>query len=52
MSEFKVVGEQLVRKDVVKTGTGACVYLPRAWLGRKVAVILEASDEEQTSRQQ
>jgi putative transposon-encoded protein len=41
MAEFRVKGEQLMTKIVGKHGTGGIVYVPKAWIGRKVSVILE-----------
>lgn len=41
MVEFRVKGKQLITKTVGKHGTGGIVYVPIAWLGKKVSVILE-----------
>jgi len=41
VAEFKVKGKQMITKKVCKQGTGAVVYVPRIWLGKYVAVILE-----------
>lgn len=39
------VKEQLVKK-VVKSGNGGCVWLPKAWLGNEVVVILQKTSEQ------
>ena len=41
MVEFKVKGKQLIEKTVAKHGNGGIVYCPKAWIGRKVSLILE-----------
>jgi len=41
MAEFKVRGKEMLSKPVSKSGTGAVVYVPKAWLGRNVIIILE-----------
>lgn len=40
MTKFEVRGEQLVKKIVVKHGTGGMVYCPKAWIGKEVVIIL------------
>jgi len=42
--EFKLKGLQLIEKTVGRHGTGGIVYVPRAWIGQKVYLILEADD--------
>lgn len=44
MLEFKLRGKELVIKEVKARGTGAVVYIPRAWVGLKVAVIREPEE--------
>ena len=41
MAEFRVKGKQMITKIVGKQGTGGIVYIPKAWIGKQVAVILE-----------
>jgi len=41
MAEFTIVGEEMIKKTVGKHGCGAVVYVPKRWLGKNVAVILE-----------
>lgn len=38
---FEIKGEELIRKKVGKHGTGAVVYVPKQWIGKQVAIILE-----------
>jgi len=40
MVKFEVEGEQLIEKTVGAHGNGGIVYCPKAWLGRKVYLIL------------
>jgi len=39
VSEMKVKGYESIRRNVMPTGTGAHVYLPRSWMGKKVVVV-------------
>lgn len=39
ISEFKISGNELVRKEVKPVGTGGGVYLPKAWIGETVAIV-------------
>jgi len=41
MAEFRVKGKEMISKTVAKHGNGAIVYVPKKWIGKKVAVILE-----------
>jgi len=41
---FKVEGIELIRKTVKESGTGAVVYCPRKWLGKRVILILEGQE--------
>ena len=41
MVEFKVKGKQMIEKTVGKIGTGGIVYVPKAWIGQKVLIILD-----------
>lgn len=43
--EFKLKGQQLIEKTVGVHGTGGIVYVPKAWRGKKVYLILEVDDE-------
>lgn len=36
---FEVEAEELIDGVVRRTGNGACVYVPKTWLGDKVKVI-------------
>ncbi|BEQ15548.1 DUF2080 family transposase-associated protein [Desulfoferula mesophila] len=38
--KFVVHGEEMVEKKVHQTGTSGRVYLPQAWIGKRVKVIL------------
>jgi putative transposon-encoded protein len=38
--KFVVHGEEMVEKKVHQTGNSGRVYLPQAWIGRRVKVIL------------
>lgn len=37
---FELVGEEMVRKNVVAQGNSGRIYLPVSWVGREVAVVL------------
>lgn len=39
--ELRTKCKQVIVKEVSSIGTGAHVYLPKAWVGKKVAIILE-----------
>ena len=39
--EFTAIGEQVITKKVGKSGKCAIVYLPKAWIGRTVMVVLQ-----------
>lgn len=39
--EFKVEGLEAREKEVKKSGASGRVYLPRAWIGKKVIIILK-----------
>ena len=39
VSEMKVKGYECIRKNVMPTGSGAHVYVPRSWIGKKVIVV-------------
>lgn len=41
MVEFKIKGKQMLMKKPSKHGTGAVIYVPKDWIGKPVAVILE-----------
>ena len=42
---------EMLESEVRRTGAGACVYVPKRWLGKRVAVILlEDEDEENDAR--
>jgi putative transposon-encoded protein len=38
-SEVTVKGYESICKTVVPTGSGAHVYVPRQWMGKKVVVV-------------
>lgn len=40
---------EILESEVRRTGAGACVYVPKRWLGKRVAVIL-LEDEEDTKK--
>ncbi len=40
MAKFEITGEEMIKKTVSKVGNGAVVYVPKAWAGKKVAIIL------------
>ncbi len=37
--EMNVKGFESIRKNVMPTGSGAHVYVPRSWIGKKVIVV-------------
>jgi putative transposon-encoded protein len=41
MSEFKLRGTEILRREVKAIGGGAMVYLPKKWIGKKVAVVAD-----------
>lgn len=41
MVEFRLKGKEMLMKTPTLVGTGAVIYVPKAWAGKKVAVILE-----------
>ena len=40
MVKFELEGYALSNKKVVKHGNGGHVYAPKAWIGKKVALVL------------
>ena len=40
MAEIKIDGFLLLENTAKASGNGACVSVPRAWLGKRVATIL------------
>ncbi len=36
---MNVKGFESIRKNVMPTGSGAHVYVPRSWIGKKVIVV-------------
>lgn len=38
--EFKLEGEELIKKDVGDAGSSGRVFVPKSWIGRRVAIIL------------
>lgn len=45
MSKFEVVGKEMIIKNPVKHGNGAIVYIPKAWLGERLAIIRGVKEE-------
>ena len=41
MAQFKLKGKAMITKNVGKHGNGGIVYVPKEWMGKKVAIILE-----------
>ena len=41
MAKFEVVGKMMLVKTVGKHGGGAVVYVPKKWIGKRVAIILD-----------
>jgi len=39
MTKFEVEGKELIIKIIKKHGNGAMVYIPKSWIGEKVAII-------------
>jgi len=39
MTEFKLKGKEMLVKTVKKHGGGAMIYVPKAWIDERVAVI-------------
>lgn len=40
MYDFNISGSNIHHKKVTKISTGAHVYLPKTWIGMKVAIVL------------
>lgn len=43
MVKFEINGKEMQVKIVCKHGNGAMAYAPKAWIGKKVIMILEGS---------
>lgn len=41
MSEFVIQGKEIISKTAKEHGSGAIVYVPKHWIGKKVSVIRE-----------
>jgi hypothetical protein len=41
MVEFKIKGKQMMVKKPSRHGTGGVIYVPKAWIGKSVMVVLE-----------
>jgi putative transposon-encoded protein len=41
MTKFEVIGKEMILKDVVSMGGGAAIYVPKKWIGKKAAVIID-----------
>ncbi|MEK6883368.1 MAG: DUF2080 family transposase-associated protein [Nanoarchaeota archaeon] len=39
--EFRMRGKEMIVKTVSKISTSGHVYVPRKWIGKKVAIVLE-----------
>lgn len=44
--EFRMNGKEMIVKTVSKISTSGHVYLPRKWIGKKVAIVLEPEPPE------
>ena len=40
MTTFTIEGEELIKKKVADGGTSGRVYVPKKWVGKKVAIVL------------
>ncbi len=38
-SKFEVFGEEMLEKEVKKSGNSGRVYLPPSWIGKRVKII-------------
>jgi putative transposon-encoded protein len=38
-SKFEVYGEEMLEKEVKKSGNSGRVYLPPSWIGKRVKII-------------
>ena len=45
MADFNIQGQEVIRKKVKNHGTGAIVYVPKAWSGQRVSVVREMEYE-------
>ena len=45
MADFNIQGQEVIRKKVKSHGTGAVVYVPKAWSGQRVSVVREMEYE-------
>ena len=45
MVEFRLKGKEMLVKTPSKHGTGAVVYVPKGWMGEKVAIIRGVKDD-------
>ena len=41
MADFNIQGQEVIRKKVKGHGTGAVVYVPKAWSGERVSIVRE-----------
>ena len=46
MVKITVTGKAILEKEVRRHGNSGHVYVPKAWIGKKVAVILEPKEDE------
>jgi len=44
--KFTLDGENMLKKTVSKCGNGGVVYVPKDWVGHKIAVILLNEEDE------
>jgi len=44
--EYILKGREQIIKEVKKQSTSGIIYLPKAWVGHKVAIILDVEDTE------
>ncbi len=38
-SEFKVIGYEMLEREVKQSGNTGRVYLPKSWIGKKIKII-------------
>lgn len=48
MDRHEIEGEEVHTGKASKTGTGACVYVPKRWLGADVKVVRTSEIEDES----
>lgn len=47
MVEYRLNGREQIIKEVKRQSTSGIIYLPKAWIGHKVAVILDVAEDKE-----